>query len=156
QRGLSNEDLATGDELLHVAEKEREEQGPNVRTVDIGIGHDDDFAVAELRDLEVFTSADTGADGGYHGADFFVPEHFVVARFFDVEDLAFERQNRLVTAIAARLSGATRGFAFNEEQFTAVGILFLAVCKFAGQAAGIEGALAAGEIARLTGGLPGA
>jgi hypothetical protein len=76
-------------------------------------------------------------------------EHLVIARFFDVEDLAFERQNGLIAAIAPGFSGTAGRFAFDQEQFAAVWIAFLAIGQFAWQATGIERAFAAGQVARL-------
>ena len=39
-------------EERHVAAEKREKQGADVRTVHVGIGHDDDFVVADFIDVE--------------------------------------------------------------------------------------------------------
>ena len=83
-------------------------------------------------------------------------EHLVVARLFDVEDLALERKDGLIAAVAAHLGGAAGGFALDEEYLAAGGVALLAIGELAGQAAGIERGLAAGELAGLAGGFAGA
>ena len=85
-------------------------------------------------------------------ANFLVAEHLVVAGFFDVQDFAFERKDRLVLAVAPALGGAACGLSLNEEQLAARRIAFLAIGQLAGQAARIQSGLAAGEFASLAGG----
>ena len=48
ERGLGDVDVAALDELGHVAEEEGEQQGADVRAVDVGVGHQDELAVAQL------------------------------------------------------------------------------------------------------------
>ena len=45
------------DKRAHIAVEERQKQSADVRTVDIGIGHDDDAAVTELIQIEFFADA---------------------------------------------------------------------------------------------------
>ena len=52
QRRLGNVEEAALHELRHVAAEEGEQQGADVRAVDIGVGHDDDFMVTDLSDVE--------------------------------------------------------------------------------------------------------
>ena len=82
----------------------------NVRTVDVRVRHDDDAAVAQFRDVEsafvlavavLFRFADAGADRRDHRLDFVVLEKLIFARLLDVDQLAANRQDRLITAIAA-------------------------------------------------------
>ncbi len=152
---LGDIDVSAEDELLHVAEEEGEQEGADVGAVHVGVGHEDDLAVAELGGIEV-VFADAGAEGGDHGADLFVAEHLVVAGFFDVEDLALQGEDGLVAAVTALLGGTACGFAFDQVDLAAVGIAFGAVGEFAGEAAAIERALAAGEVAGLARGFAGA
>ena len=76
-------------------------------------------------------------------------EHLVVARFFYVENLSLEREDGLEAAITSLFGGAAGGLSFHEEEFAAVGIALGAVGEFAGKAAGIKRAFAAGEVAGL-------
>ena len=78
-------------------------------------------------------------------------QHLVVARLLHVQDLALQRQDRLEAPVAALLGGAAGRFTLDQEQLAAFRILLLAVGQFARQAAGIERALAARQVARLAG-----
>jgi hypothetical protein len=71
-------------------------------SVHVRVGHQNNFVVAKLAGVEI-VFADAGAECGDDAANFLVAEHFVVAGFLDVEDLALERQDGLVAAIAAAL-----------------------------------------------------
>ena len=155
ERRLRDVDVVALDQLGHVAEEEGEQQRADVRAVDVGVGHEDDFAVADFGGVEV-VFADAAAQGGDHGADFLVAEHLVVAGFFDVEDLAFEGQDGLEAAIAALLGGAAGALALDKVEFAAVGVALRAVGQLAGQAAAVQSAFAAGKVASLAGGLAGA
>ncbi len=155
ERRLRDVDVAALDELGHVAEEEGEQQGADVRAVDVGVGHEDELAVAQLGGVEVVL-ADAAAERRDHGADFLVAEHLVVAGLFDVEDLALERQDGLELAVAALLGGAAGGFTLDQVELAAVGLALGAVGELAGQAAAVERALAAGEVAGFAGGFAGA
>jgi hypothetical protein len=85
-----------------------------------------------------------------------VAEHLVVAGLFDVEDFALEGQDGLEAAIAALLGGAAGAFALDQVELAAVGVALGAVGQLAGQAAAVERALAAGEVAGLARGFAGA
>ncbi len=135
-----------------MAEEEGEQQRADVRSVDVGIGHQDELAVAQLGDVEVVL-ADAAAERGDHGADFFVAQHLVVAGFLDVEDLALERKDGLELAVAALLGGAAGGLTLDEVELAELGLALGAVGELAGQAAAIERSLAAGEVAGLARGL---
>src|SRR6185437_1917722 len=93
--------------------------------------------------------ADAGAEGGDKGADLLVAQHLVVARLLDVEDLALQRQDGLVAAVAPLLGGAAGALALDDEDLAARRIALAAVGQLARQAAAVERALAAGEVARL-------
>ena len=53
ERRLRDVDVAALDQLRHVAEEERQQQRADVRAVDVGVGHQDDLAVAQLGGIEV-------------------------------------------------------------------------------------------------------
>ncbi len=89
-------------------------------------------------------------------ADFLVAQHLVVARLLHVEDLALERQDRLEAPVAPLLGGAAGRFALHQEQLAALRVLLLAIGQLAGQAAGIERALAPRQVAGLARRLAGA
>jgi hypothetical protein len=87
--------------------EEREEQRADVRAVHVRVGHDDDAVVAQLLEVELVL-ADAGAERRDERRDLHRREHLVEARLLDVQDLALERQDRLVLAVAALLGGAAR------------------------------------------------
>jgi len=128
-------------------EEEREEQGADVRAVDIGVGHDHDAVVAGLLEIELV--ADPRADRGDQGLDLEVLQDLVQARLLDVEDLAADRQDRLRRRVARRLRRAAGRVALNDVQLAAPGIVQLAVGELAGQRPPLQERLAAGEVARL-------
>ena len=140
QRRLGDVDVAALHELEHLAVEEREEQRADVRAIDVGIGHDDDAAVAALGEVLIFADAD--ADGGDHAADFFVGENFVFARFVGVDDFAAQGEDRLILAHPATLGRAAGRITFDEVQFALVDVAAGAIAELAGQAAAGEGAFA--------------
>ena len=136
------------DDRAHLPEEEGQQQGADVRTVDVRVGHDDDLVVAQLLDVEV-VPPDAGAERGDQGADLFASQHLVEARALDVEDLAAQRQHRLELAVAALLGGSAGRIALDDEDLGLGRVALLTVGELAGQARDVERALAAGELARL-------
>src|SRR5207248_348922 len=107
-----------------------------------------DAVVAELRDVEVLR-ADAAPERGDHRLDLVAAEHLVEARLLDVEDLAFERQDRLKAAIAPLFGGSACRLALDDVELAPGGIALLTIGELARQRAAIERALAPHEIARL-------
>ena len=142
--------MAVLDERLHVTVEEREEQRADVGAVDIGISHDDDLAVAALREIEVL--ADARAEGRDHRADLGIGEDLVETCLLDVENLAAQRQDGLEAAVAALLGGAACGITLDEVDLGLLRIFDGAVGELARQARHLEGVLAARELACLAGG----
>ena len=104
QRWLGDVDVATLDQLRHLAVEEGQQQGTDVGTVHVRVGHDDDAVVTCLISIEVF--ADVGADGGDQRADGVAGKRAMEAGALDVEDLAAQRQDRLRLTVARLLGGA--------------------------------------------------
>jgi len=122
ERGTGDVDVPLADQIGHLPVKEREQQGADMRAVHVGVGHDDDTAITQAREVEgafvlflVFArgDADAGADGRDEGLDLGVLQHLIEARFFHVDDLALDREDRLETPVAALLGGAAGGIAFH-------------------------------------------
>src|SRR5260221_898354 len=61
KRRLRDEEMAAFDQLRHLAIEEGEQQRADMCAVDIGVGHDDDFVVAQFVGIELLAS-DTGAE----------------------------------------------------------------------------------------------
>ena len=120
-----------------------------MRTVDVGIGHDDDAVITQLVGIVVLL-ADATAQRRDERAHLRRREHLVEARLFDIEDLALQRQDGLRAPVAPLLGRAPGGVALHQIDFRLGGVLFLAVGQFAGQSGDIERALAARHLARFS------
>jgi hypothetical protein len=81
--------------------EEGEEQGPDVRPVHIGIGHDHDAMVACPVDVKVL--ADPGPDGRDQGLDLDILEDLVLGGLLDVQYLAPEREDGLELPVPSLL-----------------------------------------------------
>ena len=119
---LGNVDVALVDQIRHVAEEERQQQGADVRTVNVRIRHDDDVVVAQLLKVELAAvgaavlsfTADAATERRDEGGHFLGRQHLVETGLLDVQDLAAQRQNRLCAAISPLLGRATGGVAFHQ------------------------------------------
>ena len=85
-----------------------------MRAIDIGVGHDDDFFIAQIVGDEFIAGA--AAERFDQVAEFLVAAQFVSGRAGDVEDLAPERQDRLKFTCAALLGGTAGAIAFDDKQ----------------------------------------
>ena len=147
KRGLRDEDVTAADELRHLVVEEGQEQSPDVGAVDVGIGHDDDAAVAELLDVEgslLIAVTDAGADGRDHGLDLGILEDLVEAGLLDVDQLSADREDRLEAAVTALLGATTCRVTLDDVELGEGGIALGAVGQLAGESATGEGALADG------------
>lgn len=140
QRRHGGEHAAGGDQLGHVLEEQRREQAADVGAVGVGVGHEDDLAVARRVDVEGAPGA--GPDHLDDRPALGVLEHVAHRRLLDVEDLAADRQQRLELRVAGELGGAERGVALHDEQLGAV-VGGPAVGELGGQRRGLQGVLAA-------------
>ena len=120
------------DQLRHLPVEERQQQGADVRAVDVGVGHDHDLVIAQLLDIELLVP-DRRAQRLDQGPDFLGAEHAVEARALDVENLALERKDRLIVAVAALLGRPTGAVALDQEQLGQCRIALLAVGELARQ-----------------------
>ena len=154
ERRLGDEDMAALDQFRHLPVEEGQQQRADMGAVHVGVGHDDDLVVAQLVGIELL-APDAGAQRGDQGGDFLARQHLVEARALDVEDLAAQRQHRLVGAVARLLGAAAGAVALDDEDFAFGGIAFLAIGQLAGQRGAVQRALAAGQFARLARGFAG-
>ena len=147
ERRLGDVDVAGLDQLLHLAEEQRQHERADVGAVDVGVGHEDDLVVA--RALEVELVAHAGADRGDQRLDLVVLQDLVDPRLLDVEDLAAQRQHRLGVAVAPLLGRAAGRVALDDEDLRQRRVLDRAVGELARQARVLQRALAARQVARL-------
>ena len=109
--------MAVVDQLRHEAVQEGKEQGVDVASVHVGIRHEDDLVVAQLRDVKVIAVAlgEAAAEGVDHGLDLRVGQDLVHGGFLHVEDLSADRQDRLELAVSCRLRGAAGGITLDDK-----------------------------------------
>ena len=62
ERRLGDVDVPVLDQLLELAIHERQQECADVGTIDVGIRHDDDRVVAQLRDIAIFRLANAGPE----------------------------------------------------------------------------------------------
>ena len=79
ERWLRNVEITALDNLWHLTIEEGQEQRPNVRPVDVSIGHDDNLVVAQFLNVEFF-AANARAKRHDQRADLIRRQHFVEAR----------------------------------------------------------------------------
>ena len=93
---------------------EGEQQRRDVVAVRIGVGQDDDLAVAQPRELEVL--AEAAAERGHQVRELLVLEHLRERRALGVQHLAAQRQDRLPRAVAPLLGRAAGRIALDDEE----------------------------------------
>src|SRR6185437_1718049 len=57
ERRLRDIDVASLDQALHLPEEEGEDERPDVRTVDVGVGHEDHLVITKLLEIELLADA---------------------------------------------------------------------------------------------------
>ena len=141
------------DDRSHVAGEQRDQQAADVAAVDVGVRHQHHLVVAHL--VEVEGAAGAGADHLDDRGALGVGEHLADAGLLDVEDLAAQRQQRLVLAVARQLAGAEGGVALDQPQLGLADVGRAAVGELGGQRRGLERGLAPGRVLGGLRGLPG-
>ena len=132
---LRDVEVAALDDLDELAEEQGEQQRAYMRTVDVGVGHDDNGVVAQL--AHVFFVRHAHPERHDQRAQLLRGEHLFDPYALDVENLATQRQDGLDAAVAALLGRAAGRIALHDEQFAARGVALLAIGEFAGQRARI-------------------
>ena len=138
ERRARDVDFALLHEFRHLAVEKGEKQSADVRAVHIGVGHDDDAAVAETGEVEralLVAGSNASADGSDERLDFGVLKHLVEAGFFDIDDFTFDRKDRLVAAVAALFGRTTGRVALDDIELGERWIALGAVGQLAGESA---------------------
>src|ERR1700730_4885265 len=100
--------------------------------VDVGVGHDDDTAVAQI--LVLVVDAGAAAERLDEIGKLLVLRQLVLAGRRHVEDFSAQRQDGLRAAVARLLGGAAGGIALDDENLGTVGGAIGAVGEFSRQA----------------------
>ena len=144
---LGNEHMAVLNQRLHIAIEEGEKQSTDMGAINIGIRHDNDFAITALGEIELI--ADPRSKGRDHGADLRIGKNLVETGLFHVEYLAPQGKDGLKTAVTSLLRAAACGIALDNVDLCLFRILYAAVRQFSGQAGNLQGILAAGKLPGL-------
>ena len=123
-----------------MSEEEGQQQRADVSAVRVGVGHDHDFVIAQLGEVEIL--ADARAQRRNQRAIGLVSEQFVEPRALDVEHLAAQRQDRLCASIATLFGRTPGGVAFDDEELGQLRIALRAIGQLARQRGTLERALA--------------
>ena len=95
------------DNLREVAEEKRHNQRVNVRTIDVGIGHDDNLLVAQLVNVRFFAVFTVHAETDAQRLDdivyFVALECLVPHGLFHIQNLTAKRQDSLERTVTALL-----------------------------------------------------
>jgi hypothetical protein len=103
-------------EARRVHEEEGEQQRLDVAAVDVGVGHDDDLAVAQPAHVDVLAQGmRVDPDGGGDGLQLLVGEHRAAVLRHGVQHLAAQRQDGLAFLVARFLGRAARGVALDQK-----------------------------------------
>src|SRR5256885_2401051 len=153
ERRLCDIEVLPDDHLRHVAEEEGQQQRPDVRSIDVGVSHQNYMVISQFIDVKFL--ADAGTKRGDQVADLLRGEDLVFAGLFDVEDLATQRQDRLEPTVAGALRRTTRGITLDHVDFAQARVPLRAVGQLAGQRRRFEQRLALhqlpGTLCRVTG-----
>src|SRR5690242_14008512 len=93
ERRLREKDAAVLDELREMTIDEREQKGGDVIAVRVGVGKDDDFAVAKFVDLEVLT--EPAPKRGDEIGELLVLEYLGERHALRIENFAAKRKDSL-------------------------------------------------------------
>ena len=107
------------DQVDHITEEECQDEGGDVASVDIGIGHNDDLMItqlAEVQCLAVFLRSDCHTESRVDVPDFLTLEDPVFHSLLNIEDLTSERKDGLGHPVTSLLCGTACGVSLDEEE----------------------------------------
>ena len=126
KRWGSDVEVATLNDLWHEAIEERHDERVDVRTIDVGIGHDDNLVVTQLVDIGLAIALAINAEAYTNGLDDVHDrlslEDTVPLNLLDVQNLTTQRQDSLEVTVTALLGRATSGVTLDEEYLTNLGV----------------------------------
>ena len=123
-------------ELSHMPEEERKKQNLDMRAVDIGIGHDNDFSVTKLCNIEFLT--DSAAERLYDRNQLRIGVNLVEPALLDIQNLTAHGQDRLKMAVTSVLCGTACGITLDKIQLGKFLALLMTVRKLAGKSRPLE------------------
>ena len=112
QRRLGDINVTTLNQLGHLPEEKGEQQRPDMRAIDVGVRHDDDPVIPDFVGIELIP-ADAATQRCDQRAHLRRGKHLVEAGLFDIQNLAFQRQDGLGAPGATLLGGTASRVALN-------------------------------------------
>ena len=115
------------DNLRHKAIEQCHDKCVDVRTIDVGVGHDDYLVITQFFDVCLLITLTFNAeahsdtlDDVHHrlALEYLVPHHL-----FHVEDLSSQRQDGLCVAVATLFCRTTGGVSLDEEYLALLRVL---------------------------------
>ncbi len=81
-----------------------------MRTVNVGIRHDDDLVIPKLAYIEVISISfrKAAAERIDHGLDLCIRQHLIDTCFFNVQNLTSDWQDCLIISVSGSLGRSTR------------------------------------------------
>ena len=101
--------------IWHVAEEESKKKCRNMRTIDIGIRHEDDLMITETVNIKLI--ADTYAETFNERDELSVCKHLIKTSTFGIKHLTTKWEDSLNLRIAAFLSRTSSGVTLYDEEF---------------------------------------
>ena len=99
----------------HKSKEECQKQCPNMCSIYIGIGHDNDFLISKAVEIDtIFDSASNGSNKRFY---FVVCHHFLHYSLLGIEDFTSQWKDRLKLAITTRFRTSTRRVSLHDEEF---------------------------------------
>jgi len=86
-----------------------------VRAVNVSISHDDDAVIAQLVCIKIVTT-NSATQRRDQRANLGGLQHFVKARFFDVKNFSFQRQDGLCAPVTALFRGTAGRVTLDQKQ----------------------------------------
>ena len=143
------------DNLRHKAIEESHDESVDVRTIDIGVGHDDNLVITQFVDISLLVALALNAKAHSDALDDvhhrLALEHLVPHHLLHVEDLSSQRKDGLGVSVATLFCRTTGGVSLDEEDFTFLRVLVGAVGQFTGESATRHRVLALNALSCLTG-----
>ena len=102
-----------------------------MRTIHIGIGHDNDLVVTQFCDIEVFM--DTRSESSDHGFDLGISIDFIQSRFLHVQNFSTQWKDCLCRTASCGLGRAAGGITLYDIDFTVFGSLSEQSASFPGR-----------------------
>ena len=124
-----------------------------MRTIHIGIGHDNDLVVTQFCNIEVFM--DTRSESSDHGFDLGISIDFIQSRFLHVQNFSTQWKDCLCRTASCGLGRAAGGITLYDIDFTVFRIFIGTVCQFSRKGHSLQCGFSSGQITGFTGCLTG-